>query len=231
MAAAWPAEEGFHRRGNLKEVVAERIRDRIFSGNLRPGEKIDQDALASQLGVSKLPVREALISLESEALVRNVARRGTFVAALTRADIRDHYQAYGLIAGLAAERAAARLSDADINALDDLLTALESTPSLPEQERLNFVFHRAINKASQAPRVLWVIGLLAKSIPTRFYELHAGWSDVARVHHRQIMDTLRRRDPQASSAAMVAHLAGSSDYAVQILEQSGFWEGEDAAGE
>jgi DNA-binding GntR family transcriptional regulator len=77
---------------NLKHAVASLIRERIFSGGLRPGSRVDQDALAEAFGVSTMPVREALISLEAEALVVNVPRRGSYVADLTRDDVRDHYR-------------------------------------------------------------------------------------------------------------------------------------------
>ena len=62
------------RRGNLADEVADHIRDSILTGRLRPGTRIDQDAIARDMGVSRLPVREALISLDQEGLVRTLPR-------------------------------------------------------------------------------------------------------------------------------------------------------------
>ena len=87
-------------RENLKESVVHEIRQLIMSGQLRAGE-IDQYDLAERLRVSRLPVREALIVLENEGLVDQIARRGAFVASLTPQDIRDHYEIYGVISSLA----------------------------------------------------------------------------------------------------------------------------------
>ena len=72
------------RRRNLSEDVAEYIREGIMSGALRPGTRIDQDAIAADLGVSRLPVREALISLDKEGLINTIPRRGAFVARMER---------------------------------------------------------------------------------------------------------------------------------------------------
>ena len=75
----------------LKQRAAQEIRRRIFAGEMRPGSKVDQDAIAADLGISKLPVREALIALDGEGIIQVAPRRGAFVAELSREDVRDHY--------------------------------------------------------------------------------------------------------------------------------------------
>ena len=144
MAMVPSAVGGRSIRTNLKDVVADHIRNLIFSGQLRPGQKVDQDEIAEVLGVSKLPVREALIVLENEALVRGVPRRGVFVAPLTPDDVFDHYEIYGMVEGIAARRAAQNLSDAELEKLAEI-TAQMHKDDLPErQEKLNYEFHRTI---------------------------------------------------------------------------------------
>ena len=212
-------------RTNLKDSVAAFIREQIFSGELRPGTKVDQERIAATLGVSKLPVREALISLESEALVRNLPRRGALIAPLTPDDVRDHYRIYGLLSGIAAERAAERLTEEELDELDLLLTRMdaEGLPS-DDLETLNFAFHRTINRAGGSNRLGAVLRSLADSIPTRFYEFTTGWSELAAEHHRSILAALRARDAQEASAAMADHLTSGGDYAVRLLAESGFWD-------
>lgn len=210
-------------RPNLKAAVALRIRDLIFSGQLRPGSKIDQDELAQQLGVSKLPVREALITLESEALVHNLPRRGAFVAPLERTDVRDHYNVFGMVSGLAAQRAAAALTDEQLDELADLHEQMQVSTSPEEQERLNFAFHRLINRAGSGERLRSVLLLLGQSLPTRFFLNHPGWSEIANQDHQHLLEALRRRDPDAARQAAEHHLRDSAEYAVRILEKRGFW--------
>lgn len=214
-------------RSNLKDGVAAHVRARIFSGELRPGSKIDQDHLATTLGVSKLPVREALITLESEALVENIARRGAFVAELTPTDVRDHYNVFGIVSGLAAERAASQLTDDDLHRLEELAAAMERSASPEEQETLNFQFHRTINVRGGSRRLRSVLALLGNSLPTRFFVSHPEWAAVGHADHRAILSALQARDAAAARAAVERHLRDSADLAVTILSDRGFWRAAD----
>src|ERR1700679_2323870 len=90
------------------EHIASHVRSLIFEGVLRPGMRVPQDAIAQDLGVSRIPVREALIVLEREGWVTNEMHRGTFINALDEQSVHDHYELYGLIFGFAAQRALAR---------------------------------------------------------------------------------------------------------------------------
>lgn len=219
-----PSDFGMLERPNLKQMVASKLREFIFSGLLRPGSKIDQDELARQFGVSKLPIREALITLESEGLIDNLPRRGSFVAPLTRQDITDHYDVFGVIAGMAAARASTVLDDEDLALLDDLVAQMERSTSTAEQEDLNFRFHRIINRAGASRRMRSVLLLLGKSIPTRYFQLVPGWAGTAHDHHREIIDAFRRRDAEAARKAVEVHLRDSASHAVHILEERGFWQ-------
>jgi Transcriptional regulators len=208
---------------NLKEFAASWIRERIFSGELRPGSKIDQDAIAQELGISKLPVREALITLDSEGLVNIVARRGAFVASLTREDILDHYQLFGMVAGIAAERAATNLTEADLDRLENVLDKLEASDSPEMRAQLNDEFHRIINLAGRSRRLMSVLKLLGKALPSRFYEFHTDWSTAADRDHREILAALKQRSPEAARQAVADHLRRSGEHAVRFLESTGFW--------
>ena len=207
----------------LKVVVAQHIRDRIFTGVLRPGARIDQDAVAEEVGVSKLPVREALILLESEGVVRSKPRRGAYVAAITPDDIRDHYQLFGLASGIAARRAADHLTDFQLDELGNLLKQMDHQVQPDELEQLNERFHRIVNSAGGSRRLKSVLRLLGDTIPGRYYEISEEWEAAAREHHQQILDALRAHDPDAAADAMTAHIAASGEYAVKYLNSIGFW--------
>jgi len=94
------------KRERFAEEVASELREMILAGRLGSGERIDQDAVAESHGMSRLPVREALIALEQEGLVVNTPRRGAYVAQLSPEDVQDQYEVYGLVAGIASARAA-----------------------------------------------------------------------------------------------------------------------------
>lgn len=211
------------RRSNLKDTIAAQVRELILSGELRPGSRIDQDRLAEEAGVSKLPVREAIIELASEGLVRTIPRRGSFVAAIEPEDVLDHYKIYGLLAGLAAERAAANLSEEELDELEAVLREMDRTTDPALLEELNIRFHRGISLAGSSGRLRAVLQVVAKSLPTRFFEFTEGWADRAQRHHWEILEALRERDGDRAFERVVSHLAAGGEYAVEVLTARGFW--------
>ncbi|RYF56462.1 MAG: GntR family transcriptional regulator, partial [Comamonadaceae bacterium] len=98
--------------GTVTDFVTERIRDRIVLGMLQPGEKLSVYSLADELGVSRVPLREAVRQLEAESLVDNLPRRGTVVRPLSVADVTDAFQILDLIEVIAAQRAASASDNA-----------------------------------------------------------------------------------------------------------------------
>lgn len=212
------------RRPNLKDEVAKLLRDLILSGSLRPGEKIDQDAIADQLSISRLPVREALIILETEGLIDNVARRGSFVTALTPADFRDHYEMYGVLSGLAAKRAAVSADSELLERLEQIMVAFESTNDPHEKDDLNFQFHQAINRAGRSKRLTAVLRLLSKNMPTHFFEFHREWEPVSESEHRAIFEALRAGDGDTAFQNVYTHFASVGEQAVARLRDAGYWD-------
>jgi DNA-binding GntR family transcriptional regulator len=211
-------------RENLKDRIARIIREEIFSARLRPKERINQDEVAESFGVSRLPVREALILLESEGLVDTIPHRGTFVHAITRDDIRDHYTVFGLVAGLAVERAATRLTDQQIGAVrqayEDARATHLDTGAL---ESAYFEFHRLINRAGAGQRLRSQLRLLAKTIPGELFAAQSSWQGPAQDDHRGLLEALEHRDGALAAEVMRAHLRRSGDFAVGALEAAGFW--------
>ncbi len=88
--------------------MAEHIRRLIFEGSLRQGDHLRQDEIAAELGVSRIPVREAVIALDREGWLMIEPHRGAFVHGLDEDAVRDHYDVFGLIFGLTAQRATVR---------------------------------------------------------------------------------------------------------------------------
>lgn len=193
---------------------------------MRPGSKVDQDAIAADLGISKLPVREALIALDGEGIIQVAPRRGAFVAELSREDVRDHYWMFGLISGIAAERAVAHLTENDIAALDDLATAMESEASGTSRDGLNNEFHRIINRAAGSRRLLAELKLLSNAIPDGFYDEHPEWIADAMRDHREIVDVLRSRSAGMVRTLIEGHFLRAGNQAVTVLAERGFWSAE-----
>ena len=95
-------------RPSSGDLVAIHVRTLIFNGELRQGDRVHQDDIARQLGVSRIPVREAIIALDREGWLTITPHRGAFVHGLDEDSLRDHYELLGLVYGLAARRAVSR---------------------------------------------------------------------------------------------------------------------------
>src|SRR5918994_7649165 len=99
-------------------AASEVIREAIIDGRLAPGQRLKEEELARELGMSRTPVREALLMLQSEGLVESIPRRGATVRSYAVGDLDDVYQLRALLEGYAARRAAGRISADDVVRLE-----------------------------------------------------------------------------------------------------------------
>ena len=210
---------------SLKDSAADYLREQILTGQLTPGTKIDQDEISDALGVSRLPVREALIELAHEGLVDAVPRRGAFVARLERADIVDHYRIFGLVAGLAASRAATSLTDGQLVELRAVHESFLAATDAEAQANWNHEFHKRINRAGGSRRLVSVLALLSRSLPVRYFDFVPGWAEMSGRHHDRILAALEQRDAHEAQRIMEHHVTESGELAVEILQEMGYWDG------
>ncbi|WP_344595909.1 GntR family transcriptional regulator [Actinomadura vinacea] len=207
-------------------MVVQWVRRAIFTGQLKPGERINQDELAEKLELSRLPIREAMIALEREGLIRTVPRRGSFVWDFRRQDILDQYEVYAMVSELATQRAAINVSEEEIALLYRSVDEMAAHKDPAQRETANDQFHAIINRASRSPRLMWLLGLLASSVPSGFHE--SGWEIAAR-DHREIVEHLERRDGEAAAKAMREHIRHTGTHAVRFLSFPDDGDGDDTA--
>jgi DNA-binding GntR family transcriptional regulator len=209
-----------HRRSLSAEVV-DYIRTCIFNGTLKPNQRVPQDLIAERLGVSRVPVREALISLEEHGLVATEPHRGAFVVPIRAEDIDDHYRMYGLIQGLAASRAATRITEP---VLEKLVALHEEMCSLDDPVRLrdlNVEFHALINRTGGSARVRSVLRHLSYNLPRELYYLSPGASPEANAGHALILDALRAQDEVAAESAGKQHVILEGQIVLAALRRNG----------
>lgn len=214
------------RRGGLPDDVASYIRRLILTGVLKPGTKIDQEAVGVALDVSRSPIREAIVILGQEGLLDVTPRRGAAVALLTPTDIVDHYELFGVVSGRAAAMAADVLADDRIAELATIQHAFRTAPDnapASDLSRLNDGFHRVINGCAPR-RTRWLLRLLERSVPADYYEFAIGWNGQAVEHHQAILDAIAAHDPERARRAMEDHLHESGVAAAEALRAQGFWE-------
>jgi len=214
------------RRQNLKQDVARYLRDQIFSGVLKPGERIDQDGLAEAVGVSRLPVREALIKLEAEGMVVNLPRRGAFVAQLAPEDITDHFEMYGVLSGVAAARAASLGSTQLVDDITEISSRMRNATDPDAHDQLNFRFHQLINKAGASGRLVSVLRILSDNMPSHFFTSNNEWAfrERAFAEHDQIVAAIRAGDSAGAASAVANHFRHVGEQAEHSLRAAGFWD-------
>lgn len=209
-------------RQQLSDKAAGYVRGLIMSGELRPGAGVRPETVGEALGISATPAREALQALRVEGFLVVVPRIGFVVAPLTGQDIRDLFQAQALIAGELAARAAQEATADDLAELEALHHELIAAAARGNQDLLeekNHAFHRQINLMAGTPKMVWVLGLLARYVPRRFYSEIPGWPQATVDDHGKLVDGIRARNHAMARSAMQDHITHAGELLAQHFDQ------------
>ncbi|ARP90689.1 GntR family transcriptional regulator [Bordetella genomosp. 9] len=202
---------------SARDLVYAELRRRLMSGAFLPGQRLREEHIASELAVSRTPVRNAIERLAAEGLVKRDGRRGTVVLGWSDRDINDAFELRLLLEPYAARAAAARASAAQIDALEELNTQMLRAIESEDPDRVDKVqyynnrFHHALIEAAQSARVRAVVDdLLDLPIIIGSFYFYSREDMLRSVeHHRQIIAALRACDPACAEAAMRLHLAAT----------------------
>jgi DNA-binding GntR family transcriptional regulator len=211
-------------RQSSGEHAAVYIRRLIFDGRLRPGERIPQEHIAQDLGVSRIPVREALIALEREGWVTIEMHRGAFVNALDEQAARDTYELFGLVYGFAVRRAISRARSELGDQVGDIAVRLERTDDPDEMARLTIAFHVAIVDAAASPRIKVVLRAMSGLIPGNFFALVPGAIEVERRGLAEIADAVAAGDAATASDGYERMMRRQGELVVQLFGDRGLFE-------
>lgn len=208
----------------LRELVFESLREAIISGRLPSGERVMEIQMAEEMGVSRTPVREAIRKLELEGLVVMFPRKGAYVAGISLKDIADVFEIRGALEGLAAELAAERITDEE---LEDLERYLVKISEESENGDLNKVvetdtdFHSLIYRASRNQRLSQIINNLREQIQ-RFRTTslsYPGRMKVAVEEHRKIVEAISGRDGELARKLAQEHIENAENSMMNMVQQ------------
>jgi DNA-binding GntR family transcriptional regulator len=204
---------------NTGAHAAHYIRKLIFDGHLRAGDRVHQDDVAAALGISRIPVREALVALEQQGWVSIEPNRGAFVTALDEQAIRDHYDLLALAYGFAATKAIER----DDGQLGEKLTRLAAdfaSARSPADARLFMLgFHVALMQC--APRVAVVVRALSAMVPGQFFETVPKGYDVAVPGIAAVARAAAVRDAAKAREAFTTFMRAIADEVVPLFRERG----------
>ena len=213
-------------RRSSGEAAALYIRRLIFDGVLKPGARVPQDEVAEALGISRIPVREALIALEREAWVTIELHRGAFVNALDALAVRDHYELYGLMYGFAARHALARTDATELGEeLRDILDRAETDRADPAAfGKTAYEFHRTLVDAAKSQRLKVVIRALAAIVPGDFFSLVPDAIEEERRSLPIITRAVERGDAERAASEYAAMMRRVGERVVDVLAARGLFE-------
>lgn len=220
------APGALRRRPQLSEDVANHVRRRIMTGQVRPGEFIRLDETAAELGVSVTPVREALLTLRGEGMVESVPHRGYVVAPLSRADVVDIFWLQEQLAVQLAVRAAAVISDGVLDQLEFLTHSLRAAIRAGDAEQVarhEFEFHRLLNVTADSSKLAWFLNGALRYTPYELYARDPGWQELAVASHERLIAALRDTDLAAVEAETRIQFTDGAERLIAHLEQIGMW--------
>ena len=216
-------ENQTQRPAALTDWAYETIKTSILSLDLPMGAQISIEEVAEEMQVSRTPIREALLRLEGDGLVRAVPRVGFFVTEITRRDLEELFELRALLESYAAKRAALMLTDADLVHIDELLTtscqAVEAV-NLEEFLEHEIALHAAITEHAQNSHLLKVMESLAnQTYRERVLSLKSLENVRAScVEHHRIVTALRERDAEGAGTAMWEHIWAVKDRMLEYVD-------------
>jgi DNA-binding GntR family transcriptional regulator len=197
------------RRRGLADEVADRIRDAIFSGAYAPGSQLREVELSEALDVSRGPVREALLRLAQEGLVRSEWHRGATVTTLSAHDVSELDSLRGALEQLAVRQMIANASDKDIAAVEKAAQRMSRAEDEHEMVRHDIAFHDAVYAAARHQRLADAWHAIRSQVHlfllTRIGVNTDGYLTHIPDEHRELAAALRTRDADAALALFATH--------------------------
>jgi len=188
-------------RRNVGEVVGDHIRQLVFNGELRDGQRVPQREIAEALGVSSIPVREALVALQREGVVTIEPNRGAFVNGLDAEVVTEQFYVFGRIYGRATRITAERAEASVLAQLALLAEQIRAESDLDELLSLSIRFELLILDTGGSKRLRALFSPLSRIVPGNFYVTIPGSAEVTRRGVNEMTTAIRSRRPEAAEHA------------------------------
>lgn len=206
-------------------MIVQAILEDIDRGDLNPGDSLDEQTLAQRLGVSRTPVREALIQLETSGLILRLPRKGAVLFKPTLEEFLAILEVHAKLEGQAAGLAARRLSENGHSHLESIVTACETHAATKGDAdpdgyyQLNLAFHKTVAEIAGNPFLLDMIKTNARKLMAYYRARYAYVGAIATSarEHREIADHIFARDAAAAETAMARHVQFDQVTAMDLL--------------
>jgi DNA-binding GntR family transcriptional regulator len=202
----------------LRDQVRDHLRQRIITGQLQPGDRMVERELAAELGVSRIPIREAIRTLESEGFVSVVPRRGVIVQRLTEQDVDELFDVREALEVLAARRAAERATKAELQQLAKALTAARRAIKSGDSGAVGAAsenFHDELIKLAHND----LLAAMLEPVQGRLHWLFRQHGDATALHHehQRLFDAVASGNADQAAAEALKHVQVNRARACQYL--------------
>ncbi|WP_034343496.1 GntR family transcriptional regulator [Deinococcus misasensis] len=216
-------KRGFQTRSpsSTPEMIANALRQAIIQGKYRGGEPLRQDEVASEFGVSKIPVREALYQLKAEGLVTFIPNRGSVVSELSIEEVDEIYLMREALEPTLLVRSIPALTPTDFIRARGLLDVMDETEDPASLAELNWEFHATLYGAANLNRLLESIRVLHTN-SARYMAIYLGGEDrnkTSQQEHRNLLQACTEKDLDRSRALLIEHLETAKHHLLGILRQ------------
>ncbi len=209
------------RTESLASLVRKELERMIVTGELQAGDRLNENALAERLGVSRGPIREACRGLEQSGLVEVQVNRGTFVRQIGLQQALDIYDLRGALFGFAGRTLALRITPAQLARLTALVEAMDrAVEDIDAYYPLNVEYHSTLVEFCGNAHLTATYRNLAKELHLfrRRGLVSEGVMRTSNSEHRAILDALAARDPQRTAALMEAHILAGKARLLKTLD-------------
>ena len=218
----------------LRDVVFNTLREAILKGDLKPGERLMELQLASKLGVSRTPIREAIRELEMIGLVENIPYKGTIVRKLTRKgaevakmtlkDMEDVLEIRDALDELAVRIACQKISDEQLKQLEDMKELFEKSTQTGNVKKIaeaDVTFHDVIYEATGNPKLVTLLNNLREQVYRYRVEYIKDPKNYPTLiaEHEAILESLKNRDVKNAVEAMHVHVANQAEAVKTVIQE------------
>ena len=200
----------------LTNEIADIVRERILKGEYEIGEKIKESSIATELSVSRTPIREAFKRLEEEGLLDYLPNRGCYAKGFTKRDVSDIYTVRETLENLAVTWACQRITDEEIQKLEEQCELMEFYTQKRDVSKIlsmNSTFHDIIYNSSRSRFLAQVLrsykGYLDKARKSVYYD--ETFLDSIQEEHKALLEAIKARDEEKALEAIHAHLTASRE--------------------
>jgi len=190
-----------------KDLVVTHVVSLILTGKLRSGDRLDRNEIAHELGVSRVPIQEAVVQLEHDGILSTKYHRGAYVERFDDSVVHEHHEIYGVLSGIASARAASDPEARILDQLESLLGVMRSNREARAFQDAGWQFRAAINDEYCGPRLLAWIRASHAFILRDFWATYLHSYDEMLSHYEAEVDAIRRGDPDAARTACAERAA------------------------